>query len=54
MILIFVYTAVDESAVIVLKYKGGGLANLTYHTAAGRGTNSATIMGPKGQIQARD
>ncbi|XP_052218239.1 trans-1,2-dihydrobenzene-1,2-diol dehydrogenase-like [Dreissena polymorpha] len=27
--------AVDESAVIVLKYKGGGLANLTYHTAAG-------------------
>ncbi|XP_052233701.1 trans-1,2-dihydrobenzene-1,2-diol dehydrogenase-like isoform X3 [Dreissena polymorpha] len=43
--------AVDESAVIVLKYKGGGLANLTYHTAAGRGTNSATIMGPKGQIQ---
>ncbi|XP_053403355.1 trans-1,2-dihydrobenzene-1,2-diol dehydrogenase-like [Mercenaria mercenaria] len=42
---------VDESACIILKYKNGAMANLTYHTDAGTGNNTATILGKKGRIQ---
>ena len=44
---------VDEGAVIVLKYKSGAMANLTYHTNAGKGKNVATITGTKGRIEVR-
>lgn len=44
-------TGVDENACILLKYKNGGMANLTYHTNAGHANNMGLIMGQKGMIQ---
>ncbi|KAL4220378.1 hypothetical protein ACF0H5_020783 [Mactra antiquata] len=41
---------VDESACITLKYKNGSMASLVYHTNAGTGLNTATILGTKGRI----
>lgn len=43
-------TGVDENACIILKYRDGGMANLTYHTNAGVGENTAAIYGDKGKI----
>ena len=52
------FTGVDENACILLKYKNGAMANLTYHTNAGEGnqnkieeSNIGLIMGQKGKIQ---
>ena len=42
---------VDLGSCIVLKYKNGAMANLTYHTNAGVGNCSLCIMGTKGMIQ---
>ncbi|XP_060582302.1 trans-1,2-dihydrobenzene-1,2-diol dehydrogenase-like [Ruditapes philippinarum] len=42
---------VDESACIILKYKNGAMANLTYHTDAGKGDNNASILGKTGRIE---
>ena len=45
------FAGVDENACMLLKYKNGGMANLTYHTNAGHANNMGLIMGQKGKIQ---
>ena len=47
---IFSVEGVDENACIILKYRDGGMASLTYHTNAGVGENTAAIYGDKGKI----
>lgn len=42
---------VDEGACILLKYKSGAMASLTYHTNAGQGNNIGLIMGQEGNIK---
>lgn len=44
-------TGVDEHACILLKYKNGAMANLTYHTDIGNGHNIGLILGQKDKIQ---
>ena len=46
-----VFLGVDENGCIILKYKDGAMANLTYHTSAGEGENAAVIYGDKGKIK---
>ncbi|KAK7099595.1 trans-1,2-dihydrobenzene-1,2-diol dehydrogenase-like [Littorina saxatilis] len=41
---------VDSGGVITLKYSGGGLASLSYHTGTPDGANRLTILGTKGNI----
>ncbi|XP_052785036.1 trans-1,2-dihydrobenzene-1,2-diol dehydrogenase-like isoform X2 [Mya arenaria] len=45
---------VDEGACVILKYRGGAMANLTYHVNSGQGNNSAVILGQKGKIELDD
>ncbi|WAR28496.1 DHDH-like protein [Mya arenaria] len=42
---------VDEGACVILKYRSGAMANLTYHVNSGMGNNSAVILGQKGRIE---
>jgi predicted dehydrogenase len=51
---LFNISDVDESACIILKYKNGAMANLTYHTDAGKGDNNASILGKTGRIEVRE
>ncbi|KAL3842951.1 hypothetical protein ACJMK2_020922 [Sinanodonta woodiana] len=44
---------VDECGTIILKYSGNRMATLLYHTNAGEGDNSASILGQKGRIEVR-
>ena len=44
-------SGVDENGCILLKYKSGAMANLTYHTDAGLGSNKGIVMGPQGSVE---
>ena len=46
-----IFVGVDENACILLKYKNGAMANLTYHTDIGKGNNMGLIYGQKDKIQ---
>ena len=45
------FSGVDENGCILLKYKSGAMANLTYHTDAGLGSNKGIVMGPQGSVE---
>ncbi|KAK7479558.1 hypothetical protein BaRGS_00029195 [Batillaria attramentaria] len=47
---VFYEEGVDMGGCIILKYSGGRLANLSYHTATEDGANRLAILGSKGNI----
>ena len=50
---VFVDSGIDENACILMKYKNGSMASLTYHTDAGLGPNTGIIMGQKGLMEVK-